>query len=127
MLLADEVHQCPVTRQWFSRTIPVTWAAAPLVWVTQGGVPTEIPGGPGPAQVRELLEARKFKVRGMRILQSEVLPVTAFLADVSVLFGLRKRHLLGLAITGPNVRILDHLDVGLLEADRWKSVGHTTS
>lgn len=121
ILLVDEVHECPLTGLTLSRLIPVTWASEPLVQVLAAGIPQGLPNDDAARVVQELLEAAGRAARGLRLLRAPVADHVAFVADVSGMFGLRKRHALGFARIETDAALLGTLAVGRWEGGKWSS------
>jgi superfamily II DNA or RNA helicase len=118
-LLVDEVHTCPVSGLLFSNLIPIAWAAEPLVQAVAAGIPKQVLNDAASLAVAALLGAAGRPVRGLRLLAAPRADHVAFFADVSGMFGLRKRHALGMAKVGANAALLGTLAVARWEGGQW--------
>lgn len=118
-LLVDEVHTCPVTKLEIAKLIPITWAADPLVQLVAGGAPKQVAEGESAPGVVELLEKAGRSARGLRVMAAPRGDHVAFFADVSGMFGLMKRHALGVARLGKDPAVLGTLAIGRWENGKW--------
>jgi hypothetical protein len=99
--------------------IPITWAAEPLVQLVVGGAPKQVPAGENTQGVVALLEKAGRSPRGLRIMSAARADHVAFFADVSGMFGLIKRHALGVARLGQSPAVLGTLAIGRWDNGKW--------
>jgi hypothetical protein len=118
-LLVDELFECPLTRVRVSRSFGGAWAAAPLVALAAGAPPTAVPADADAAALAAALAEAGHKVRGLRLARGPGGAATAFFADASTFFGLRKKHVLGWARRDGDRWTLLATAVGRAEEGGW--------